>query len=52
MSQNQNQEQENTSNLMSKEEMLSIEGDVFDCEESIEFEYVNLDVIPEHLIID
>lgn len=48
-----NQKQENTKdNMMTKEEMLSIEGDVFDYEESIEFEYVDLENIPESQIID
>ncbi len=48
-----NQKQENTNdNMMTQEEMLSIEGDVFDSPEAKEFEFVDLDNIPEHQIID
>ncbi len=48
-----NQKQENTNdNIMTEEEMLSIEGDVFDSTEALELEFVDLENIPESQIIN
>lgn len=47
-----NQQKEKLDNNMTKEEMLSIEGDVFDSAEAQELEFVDLENIPESQIID